>query len=414
MAETLVDSTPSRTIRIGVVGCGVVATAYYLPWLMDAPGVEITAVCDRSQVRTDACQRLFGARSAYSDYHEMLRRADIEAVMILTGPGTHAAFTLAALAAGKHVLLQKPMALDLNDAAAIRDAVRRTRLKVLIEPSDHSPLDPLYQRLRALVRRGVLGGPYWFSLMLKGPEHDHPSLGGNPYGESAFYSRDSGGILFDFPYGPNQIVSVLGSCRSVSALVRTSQPDRAIVHDRHYDAFLADCTDPHQANYWRRVFDLPRDQRIRSEAPDNVLCMFEMADGSIGAFHTPRLFVPTAPGTSYGGLQVFGTEGNLVMHHAQRASVRTLRQELLPEAGPDGWYHIPYDRPEEPAPWPIPPKGSWNYYHESTRHWLACIRDDRTPVCDVEWGFHITEMMTGAMESARTGSRYLMTSAVSW
>ena len=54
----------------------------------------------------------------------MLRRADIEAVFILTGPGTHARFTVQAAEAGKHILLQKPMATTLEDANAIVTAVR--------------------------------------------------------------------------------------------------------------------------------------------------------------------------------------------------------------------------------------------------------------------------------------------------
>ena len=112
-----------RNVRVGVVGCGVVATAYYLPYLMKMPETEITAVCDIYEQRTAACVRLFGARGQYSDYYEMIRRADIDAVFILTGPGTHVPFTLAAVEAGKHVLLQKPMALTLDDANAIARAV---------------------------------------------------------------------------------------------------------------------------------------------------------------------------------------------------------------------------------------------------------------------------------------------------
>ena len=95
------------------------------------PEVEITAVCDIYEERTAACVRLFGAREQYQDYYEMIRRSDIDAVFILTGPGTHVPFTLAAVEAGKHVLLQKPMALTLDDAerdhrgGAARRASRR-------------------------------------------------------------------------------------------------------------------------------------------------------------------------------------------------------------------------------------------------------------------------------------------------
>src|SRR5664279_3062590 len=99
-----------RKVKVGVVGCGVVATAYYLPYLMQMNDVELVAVCDRFETRTQASARLFGARQQYLDYADMIARADIEAVFILTAPGTHVPFAIMAAEAGKHILLQKPMA----------------------------------------------------------------------------------------------------------------------------------------------------------------------------------------------------------------------------------------------------------------------------------------------------------------
>jgi len=57
-----------KKVKVGVVGCGVVATAYYLPYLMRMDTVELVAVCDRYATRTAACMRLFGARQQYLDY----------------------------------------------------------------------------------------------------------------------------------------------------------------------------------------------------------------------------------------------------------------------------------------------------------------------------------------------------------
>jgi predicted dehydrogenase len=62
-----------REIKVGVVGCGVVATAYYLPYLMRH--AELVAVCDLDPARTAACMRLFGAKEQHQDYDEMIRRA---------------------------------------------------------------------------------------------------------------------------------------------------------------------------------------------------------------------------------------------------------------------------------------------------------------------------------------------------
>ena len=204
-----------KKVKVGVVGCGVVAAAYYLPYLMKMEDAELVAVCDRFETRTKACARLFGAKEQYLDYDEMIERADIEAVLILTAPGTHVPFTLYAVEAGKHVLLQKPMATNLEDARKIAAEVRRRKVKALIEPSSGTPLDPEVIGLRELVRKGVLGDILWFSLANTGPTRYGPELGNNVYGQDAFFTSDSGGFLFDYPYGPSQIVGVLGPCRRV-------------------------------------------------------------------------------------------------------------------------------------------------------------------------------------------------------
>src|SRR5690242_286311 len=63
--ESQVTNKPQRKVKVGVVGCGVVATAYYLPCLMRMDTVDLVAVCDRFPTRTQASARLFGAREQY-------------------------------------------------------------------------------------------------------------------------------------------------------------------------------------------------------------------------------------------------------------------------------------------------------------------------------------------------------------
>ncbi|MCO5242977.1 MAG: Gfo/Idh/MocA family oxidoreductase [Anaerolineae bacterium] len=405
-------SQRNSRVKVGVVGCGVVATAYYLPYLMHMKEVELTAVCDIDPVRTAACVRLFGARAAYHDYYEMIAQADIDAVFILTGPGTHFRFTMAAAEAGKHILLQKPMALNMHDANAIVDAVRRAGVKALIEPSSSSPLDPDFVALRALIDAGVLGNICWFTLIPGAPTKYHIGLGGNPYGNGAFYAEESGGMLFDFPYAPTQIVTLLGACRSIMGMATISVPDHRIVPESEYNRFLAQATDPDDANYWDVVLDLPRTEAVTMQAPDNVFSLYEMASGAIGVFHVGRPFHPVLPGTGGGGLEIYGTEGNLIFGAGHLASIISNRRDLLPSVGADGWYHMPERGDTAKAAWPKPTPGGFNYYHQSTQHLIDCIRNDCDPLLNVEWGRHITEMMAGATESSCTGRRYTMTTTL--
>ncbi len=248
----------------------------------------------------------------------------------------------------------------------------------------------------------------WFAHIPTGPDRYHPSLGGNPYGVGAFYSKDSGGMLFDYAYTPTQIVTLLGACKSVVGMGKISLPERWIVPESEYNKFLAQATDPDNANYWDVVVTAKRTQRIVMESEDNVFALCEMANGCIGVFHAGRIEHPTVRGTNW-GLQIYGTEGNLVMGGGYFASIISTHKDLLPNVDGEGWYRIPPQGDISKAVWPKPTPGGFNYYHASSQHLINCILEDRDPVINVEWGRHITEMMYGAIESYRSGVRYEMT-----
>ena len=404
----------SRKVKVGLAGCGVVATAYYLPYLMKMDTVDLVAVCDRYQTRTSACKRLFGVKQEYLDYDEMLAKADLEAVFILTAPGTHVPFTLKALEKGLHVLIQKPMATNMGDARQIAAAVRKARVVALIEPSSNSPLEPEIPIIRDLVRKGALGDILWFSLGWTGPTAYGPELGMNPYGQEAFYAADSGGFLFDLPYAPASLVSVLGPCKSVMAHTQISVADHQIVPEHKYDEFLAQVTDPEQANYWDVVVNLPRTQPVHMQAVDNAYSLYQMASGAVGACHVGRIYHPILPGTGGGALQIFGTEGNLLFGAGYSASIITSRKELLPHVDADGWFHIPQRGDVRKAKWPQPVPGGFNYYHASSQHFIDCILNHQDPLVNVDWGLHITEMMVGTQESSQTGVRFEMTTTLDY
>jgi predicted dehydrogenase len=351
----------------------------------------------------------------YLDYNEMIDRADIEVVLILTAPGPHVAFGVKAAEAGKHILVQKPMATTMEGARKIAAAVRKHKVKAIFEPSCSTPLESETLHLRELVRKGVLGDLLWFSVTGAGATSYGPWMGNNVYGQDTFFTKESGGFLFDFPYAPTQIVGILGACKSVmaSASVRVAETD--IVPEEKYDEFLSGVTDPEQANYWDVVLDLPRTKHIKVEAADNAYSLYEMASGGVGACHAGRIFHPILPGSGDGSLQIFGTEGNLIVGSGYLASIITNRKELLPKVDADGWYHVHWRPAEGPYKWPQPPKkGGFNYYHESTNHLIECILEDRDPLVNVEWGLHITEMMVGAIESQATGRRYEMTTTLDY
>jgi predicted dehydrogenase len=141
------------TLRFGIVGAGMVAR-YHADAIARTPGARLEAVCRGSPGREAETSARFGV-PCEPNVAALLARRDIDAVCICTPSGLHAAQTIAAAQAGKHVLVEKPMALSLADADAMIDACARAgvRLGVALERR----ADPTFQAVRAAVAAGALG-----------------------------------------------------------------------------------------------------------------------------------------------------------------------------------------------------------------------------------------------------------------
>jgi len=102
-------------MRVGVIGCGAIAQMMHLPYLRQlSDRYQIAALCDLSPGLVEAMGEYYHVARRYTDYHDLIA-AEVEAVIILTG-GSHAPPALAALRAGKHVLVEKPMCFTLREA----------------------------------------------------------------------------------------------------------------------------------------------------------------------------------------------------------------------------------------------------------------------------------------------------------
>jgi len=104
-----------KTIRLGIIGCGRVAEERHFPALQHLPDVQVVAVGDIDTNRLDFIADRYGIEQRFSDYRALLDRANVDAVGILTPTQSHSEIGLAALGAGKHVLVEKPLALNLAE-----------------------------------------------------------------------------------------------------------------------------------------------------------------------------------------------------------------------------------------------------------------------------------------------------------
>src|SRR5205823_1881015 len=140
-------------IGVGIIGAGWWA-GEHAKAVAAVPGLRLAAFSGRSQERIAAFGREHGV-PGHDDYRRLLERPDVEAVAVAVPHDAHAEIAIAALAAGKHVLLEKPMARDRAECAAIAEAARRGE-PVFMLGLTH-PFIPAAPATKAIVERGDLG-----------------------------------------------------------------------------------------------------------------------------------------------------------------------------------------------------------------------------------------------------------------
>jgi len=140
-----------QTIRIGIVGAGTNTITKHIPNLQAIPGVAIVSVCNRSRESSARVAERFGISTIYNDWQELVAAPDTDAIVIGTWPYLHCRATIAALMAGKHVLCEARMAMNLQEALAMRDAARaQPQLVAQVVPAPHTlEVDATIQRLIA-------------------------------------------------------------------------------------------------------------------------------------------------------------------------------------------------------------------------------------------------------------------------
>jgi predicted dehydrogenase len=143
----------SEPIRFGLIGCGRVSPRH-VQSIAELPDARLIAVCDVIASRAERCAKEHNA-VAYTDYRRMLERNDIDVISICTPSGMHAPMTIEALQAGKHVICEKPMALNLRDADQMIATAKSTGKKLCIVLQNR--YNPPMRDLRRVVDENRLG-----------------------------------------------------------------------------------------------------------------------------------------------------------------------------------------------------------------------------------------------------------------
>jgi predicted dehydrogenase len=153
------------TVRIGFIGAGF-ARRVQLPGLAFVPEARATAIASGHRANAEAVAREFGLPQVFDDGVELARSADVDLVVVSSTPDSHARYAIAALEAGKHVLCEKPMALDAYDAAQMV-AAAETRPGRVAWVDHELRYEPNRRRARDLISSGAIGPVRHIELSLK-------------------------------------------------------------------------------------------------------------------------------------------------------------------------------------------------------------------------------------------------------
>jgi predicted dehydrogenase len=162
-----------RPIGVGVIGTGF-GRSTQIPAFLATPGMRVLAVASARRVRAEETARAFQIPHAFAaeELEAFLAVPGLDLVCVTSPPATHRPYTLAAFAAGKHVLCEKPTALDADEARAMADAWQRSGRLGLV---DHElRFDAARGKLKQLVRDGFLGRLHHVALQVETPSRLDP------------------------------------------------------------------------------------------------------------------------------------------------------------------------------------------------------------------------------------------------
>ena len=143
-------------IGFGVIGVGTIGVSH-IRWLQSIPDVKVVAAADISKENLNRAKKLFNIPNTYSDYRDLLKDPQVDAVIVSTPPEFHEQQVIDAAEAGKHIFCEKPMAINLEECDNMIDAVKSAGVKFQI--GFDSRFNIAYMKAKRMIENGEIGKP---------------------------------------------------------------------------------------------------------------------------------------------------------------------------------------------------------------------------------------------------------------
>jgi len=336
-------------VRVGLVGGGFVSNIHAEAF-QEVPGATLVAACAVPQTLAEEFARKWKIPFATSDYRKLLERSDVDMVVLGIPNDLHREVTVAAAEAGKHVVVEKPLAHTLEDGRAMVEACKKSQVKLMY--AETLCFSPKYARAKQLAEEGAVGKLY---MLKQGEKHSGPHA-------DWFYDvrRSGGGAIMDmgchgiewarWMYGKPQVKSVVAHCQHV--------------------------------------------YHTRTRGEDNSVIILEFAGGGIAVIEDSWV--------KHGGMddrtELYGTGGVIYCDLLHGSSMETYSLNgygyAMEKAGETkGWTFTVFEESH-----------IYGFPHE-LRHFTECVLNDLTPRETGEDGVAVLEIIYAAYESAGSGRK---------
>ena len=291
------------SLRIGIVGAGANTRSRHIPGFQEIDGVEVSAVCNRSRESGQKVAEEFGIAHVFEDWKELVHSDQVDAVCVGTWPYMHCPISVEALAAGKHILTEARMAMNLEEAKRMHQAAQQSEKVAMIVPA------PFYLESEALLLEMVADGFFgdFLEIHLRGM-----SGGYNPEGPLHWRQRRQ--------LSGNNIMS-LGI---INETVRRYAGDEKAV--------LA-----HGAIFTPERTEVGTGEKLPADVPESLGVVAQMECGATAVYHLSRV---SHLGES-GAFEFYGTRGTLKLDESGAwiagEEDSELRKLEVPEEKKGGW-----------------------------------------------------------------------------
>lgn len=344
-------------VKVGIIGCGNISSTYLKNGTTMFEEFEVVACADLDVSRAQEKAEKFGIAKAYT-VEQLLADPEIELVINLTIPAAHASVCIAALEAGKHVYVEKPLAVTREEGLRILEVAESKGLRVGSAPDTF--LGAGIQTSIKAVEDGLIGKPVAAQgfMMSKGHEGWHP--------DPDFYYKAGGGPMFDMgPYYITALIALLGPIRRVAGSTSKALEER---------------------------ISAKKGTVITVDVPTHVTGVMDFHRG-VSATLTTSFDI--LAGTELPHIEIYGTEGTLRVPNPNNFKLPA----FIRRKDETAWEELPFT----------------HGFPESARglgvaDMAKAIRTGRQHRANGELAFHVLETMHAFHDSSDEGKHYVMKS----